>query len=193
MILQPLSELKKYAEIITDQRCQRIIEREAGKVKASLTAPEFLQFAQLVLPGRLPLSALASISGKVGAKLGAGREEFGFRVYHHPFACVVLAHIVSLARHSMTIKKVEEVEGHCLIESHIPSTIWNLEGRLETLIIAEGSKTKIMMQAKIFGQWFDLGKTERLIEQLLLDMERLSARFSRDAELRKGGIVAPTV
>lgn len=190
---EPFSDLNSYSEIIADERCQAIIERAATKAKTNLTTAEFLQFAQMVMPGRLPLSALASISSRVGEKLNVGREEFGFRVYHCPFSFVVLAHLTSLAKHSMPIKKVLETDGYCYIEAHIPSTIWNLKGRLETLIMAEPTKTKVMIEAKIFGQWLDLGKTGQMIDRILADMEKLSAQFLRNKALKNGGGAVATV
>lgn len=190
---EPFSDLTSYSEIIADNRCQTIIERAANKAKTNLTAPEFLQFAQMVMPGRLPLSALASISNRAGKKLDVGKEEFGFRVYHCPFSYVVLAHLTSLAKHSMAVKKVLETKGYCYIEAQIPSTVWNLEGRLETLIMAEPTKTKVMIEAKIFGQWLDLGKTGQMIERFLADMEKLSTQFLRNKELKNERGVATTV
>lgn len=182
---QPVADLKTYSEIISDKRCQGIIEKEAGKARMGMTVSEFLQLAQWVMPGRLPLSAMASLSGKVGETFNIGKEGFGFRVYHHPYSFTILAFLASLARRSMPVKKVMEAKGHCLIEAHIPSSIWHLEGRLETLLIADQGKTKVMMEAKIFGQWFDLGKIQQLIDEILQEMQKMSTSFTRNKELQK--------
>lgn len=180
---EPLSTLTQYRDIVADERCRNIIEQEAGKTGAGMSANEFLQYAQLVMPGRLPLAVLALLSAKAGGKLNLGRENHGFGLYRRPFAHVLLAVLTSLAKQSLAIKNVQEGEGRCLLEASIPSSIWNLEGRLEIIITSEESKTRVSIEAKIFGQWLDWGKTKRLIDNVLKDIETLSAGFQQNKEL----------
>ncbi len=180
---EPLSSLTRYRDIIADDRCRKIIEQETGKTRPGMSANEFLQYAQIVLPTRLPLAVLASISAKAGKKLNLGSENYGFGFYRRPFAHVVLAVLTSLARQSYSIKKVQETEDRCLLEAAIPSGIWNLEGRLQIIIASEEGKSRVFAEAKIFGQWLDWGKTKRLIGNLLKDVETLSAGFEQNKTL----------
>lgn len=181
---KPLSTLTKYQDIISDERCQKIIMEEAEKAKTGMTAMEFLQYAQLVLPGRIPLSMMASISASIGEKLHWGKEKHGVRVYHHPYPYVILAVLVFLARHSLAVKEIKEADKRCLIVASVPSTATNLNGKMEIIVKGDETKTQVLTEAKLFGQWLDWGKTERLVDDILADIEKLSKKFIRNKNLK---------
>lgn len=180
---ESLEALTRHEDITADQRCRKIIEREAGKAKTGMTAPEFWQYAEVLMPRRLPLAALATLSSKIGEKLDAGRENHGFGLFRFSFGHVVLAVLTSLARQSLAVRQVQEGEERCLIEAEIPSTLLNLRGKLEIIIVTESAKTKVFIESKIFGQWMDWGKSRRLIDQLLRDVDRLAAEFQQNKDL----------
>jgi hypothetical protein len=176
-------------EVISDERCRKIIIEEAARAKSEMTATELLQYAQMVVPGRLPLSLMARISSVMGEKLDWGKEKHGLRVYYYPYPIVILAVLTYLFRHSMTLEKIMEEDKRCLIVATIPSTKMNLKGRLEIIVVDDESKTRVLTSAKLFGQWLDWGKAEGAVDDILAELEKLSARFSRDKRLKKAGPV----
>lgn len=180
-----LRTITSYREIIKDERCQKIIREEAARAKSGLSAAEFLQYAELVLPGRLPLAALAALTGKAGRKLDFGREYYGLEMYRLPFSYVLLAVLCFFAKESLVIQSVMEDAGRCLLEATIPSTPWNLEGKMEAIIISKESNTQVFIRAKIFGQWMDWGKTRRLTSAILRDIKQLGTDFRKNPELRE--------
>ena len=181
---EPLRKLTSYHDIINDERCQRIIQEEAVRAKSGMGSTGFLQYAELVFAGRLPLAALAALSGKAGQKLDFGRENYGFMTCRQPFSYAVLALLCSFARESLIVKNVMEDTSRCLIEATIPSSIWSLEGKLEAIIVAEEGNTRVLLQAKIFGQWIDWGKTRRLTSKILKDIKRLGTEFRQRQDLK---------
>jgi hypothetical protein len=174
-----IADFTSYRQIIADPRCREIIASYANQAKGEfLSANEFLNIAQTVMPVSVPMEALGKISSKLGAAIGIKTTKARQMHLSYNFGHVLLVAICSLAKHCMKIQSVSEMQQSCTIEAVLPSSMWAWQGTIRLAIVVEDTGTKLIAETEVPGQMYDWGKSKRTIETLLSEISQLSETFS---------------
>jgi hypothetical protein len=176
---ESIADFTSYRQIIADPRCQEIIASYANQAKSEfLSADEFLNIAQSVMPVSIPMEALGKVSSKLGAAIGIKTTKARQMYLPHNFGYVLLWTICALAKHCIKIQSVSETHRYSTIEAVLPSSMWAWQGTIRLAIVAENTNTKLIAETEVPGQLYDWGKSKRTIETLLSEISLLSETFS---------------
>jgi hypothetical protein len=176
---ESIANFTSYRQIMADPKCQEIIASYANRAKGEfLSADEFLNIAQTVMPVSIPMETLGNISSKLGAAIGIKTTKARQMHLHHNFGYVLLWTICSLAKHCMKIQSVSETQQSCTVEAVLPSSMWAWQGTIRLAIVAEETGTRLIAETEVPGQLYDWGKSKRTIETLLSEISQLSETFA---------------
>jgi hypothetical protein len=80
---------------------------------------------------------------------------------------VLLATLCSLAFKSLEVTDVQHEKDSCLLSTKIPIGIITNPGKVAIKIETNSGWVRATMSVTISGQWYDWGKSKRLLEDLL--------------------------
>jgi len=176
---ESIADFTSYRQIMADPKCQEIITSCANQAKGEfLSASEFLNIAQSVMPVSIPMEALGKVGSKLGTALGIKTTKARQMHLPHNFGYVLLGIICALAKHCIKIQSVSETQQSCTVEAVLPSSMWAWQGTIRLAIVSEDTGAKIIAETEVPGQLYDWGKSKRTIESLLSEISRLSETFS---------------
>ncbi|WP_406699413.1 zinc ribbon domain-containing protein [Singulisphaera sp. Ch08] len=111
-------------------------------------------------------SIAAPLFTRLGVKTGKARSE----VILAPIGHATVAALCSLTAHGITMKDVEQASDGCVIEATIPPDLLVYEGTLVVTLADLGDRSRVDALTKIGGQYFDWGKSTRLLDRLFTDI-----------------------
>lgn len=116
-------------------------------------------------------SIAAPLLNQLGIKTGKSRSE----VIPAPIGHTTVAVLCSLTAQGIAMKDVVQASDGCVIEATIPPDLLVYQGTLIVTLTDLGGQTRVDALTKIGGQYFDWGKSTRLLDRLYADIRAFRA------------------
>jgi hypothetical protein len=153
-----------YKALIRHPDVRDLLVMAGNRAHASVTGEEFLKKFDSVVPG---LSIATSIVQPLYSKWGVKTGKSVSQRFERPVGRTIVSILCALAEGSSKIRNVHQLQNGCRIEASIPSDIWSFEGVLYIHVERQGTGALVEAATKIPGQWFDFGKSQRVLDQLM--------------------------
>jgi hypothetical protein len=153
-----------YKKLISHPDVRDQLVMAGNRAKTRMTGEEFLGKFDSVVPGA---SVVAIAVQPLYEKLGIASSKSATRRFDMPIGKVLVSILCTLAEGGNKLRNVQQVDDGCLFEASIPSDVWSFEGVLLIQVHRQGRGTHVEAATKIPGQFFDWGKSQRLLDQLI--------------------------
>ncbi len=165
----------RYETLLSVPSVRDTINRHASMARKSMTGEDFLKLCDKVMPIGVPMEKIASLIQPLYARLGisTGKQRVGH--VRAPAGRVILRMLCSLARRGQSLRVVKQADDGCSFEAMLPSDIFALEGDLIVGVRKLNDVTEVTAATKIPGQFFDLGKSNRALDALFIDLHQDAA------------------
>ncbi|WP_435018033.1 zinc ribbon domain-containing protein [Tundrisphaera sp. TA3] len=111
-------------------------------------------------------SVVAPALTRLGVKTGKQRSE----VVPLPIGHATVATLCALAARGIAVEDVEPAGDGCVMEATIPPDLLVYQGTLAITLADLGDRTRVEALTRIGGQFFDWGKSTRLLDGLLAEI-----------------------
>ena len=101
-------------------------------------------------------------------KLGIRTTNQSQAVWQVDAGRVLLAYLCSLASKSLEVTDVQQEVDSCSLSAKIPLGIITNPGKVVTKLESNSGWVRATLVVTISGQWYDWGKSKRLIEDILV-------------------------
>jgi len=167
----------RYEKLIAIPHIRETISGYASTAKRKMTTEEFLSYydkAFKPLTG-LSMSEIGTKSQQFYSSLGVKTGKTQKERFKLPAGRVIVRVLCSLARNGQTIREAKQTDDGCLITALLNSDLLSNEGSLEIRVQAMGPDNGTFIEAAtlIPGQMVDWGKSKRLLNRLMRDIEEL--------------------
>ncbi|MBL8849354.1 MAG: hypothetical protein JNG89_06705 [Planctomycetaceae bacterium] len=152
-----------YKALIRHPDVRDLLEMAGNRAQAGMTGEEFLKKFESVVPGATIAAAFVQPLSQWGVNTGKSTAQS----FPQPAGRVIVSILCALAEGSSKIRNVHQIPNGCRIEASIPSDIWSFEGVLFIQVERQSAGTLVQAATKIPGQFFDLGKSQRVLDHLL--------------------------
>jgi hypothetical protein len=167
---------------------QRIAAANPGDTQG-LTAEDLLKIFDAVSPLGVSLEKLNGALMPICDKIGIKMQRAAGAIYQGPPGRVLLATLCALSASGLEITEAHQRSDECGLIAKIPYGFYTNPGQLlASLRVIEGS-VMVQIEARISGQYYDWGKSKRLIAHLLQairndlvsQMSNQTQRYTRSA------------
>ena len=140
-----------------------------------MTGEEFLGLFDTLVPLGVSMEKLVAVAAPIYDKLGMRtgkslRHSFGL-----PPGRVLTGTLCAMAKEGCKLVRVQQAADGCLLEAEIPSSIWSLKAQLVVTVHAAEGYTWIESATTVPGQLHDWGRSKRLLDQMVRDIESFAA------------------
>ena len=158
-----------YRRIIRHPAVRDLLVMAGNRAKKRISAEQILGVLDNVAPGAsLAAIAVQPIYFQLGIKTSKSTSQ-RFRI---PVGTTLVSILCAFAEGGNKLRDVKQADDGCLLEASIPSDIWSFEGVLYVQIQRDGDGTNVEAATRIPGQFFDWGKSQRLLDQLIGNVRR---------------------
>jgi hypothetical protein len=161
----------RYETLVRFPNVRAAIERHAAQAPKRVSADQFLQVAEKLMPDAVPFQKVALIAQPIYASLGVATGKEQTQVIDAPVGRVLVRVLCSLARRGQTLRGVKQATDGCFFEAVLPSDIRSFEGDVLVTVRRREWKTEVTAATKIKGQLFDWGKSRRSLEEFFADLQ----------------------
>jgi hypothetical protein len=167
----------RYAVLLNFNEVRDEIARHASQAKLGLSGNNFLDLCDVAFKPLLGFSAnkMGRLVAPLYAQMGLRTENRRSEVVARPVGRTLVAALCSLARHGRSIKQVHQGDDGCVLEAEMPPDLRSYAGELVISIGRGTHGTRVEATAKIPGQIYDWGKTQKCLDQLMDDVKKLCA------------------
>jgi len=162
----------RYAELVRVPQVRAAIHYHASLARRGVTGEQFLGLCDKVVPLGVSMELVASIIQPLYASWGLGTGKQRSEQVASPIGCVMLNVLCSLASRGQSLRRVEQASDGCCFEAVIPSDIWSFAGDLLVTVRQRAGATEVEAAAKVKGQLYDWGKSQRCLDSLFADARR---------------------
>jgi hypothetical protein len=167
---------------------ERILVAGRGATEG-VTGDDFLAVFDAVSPIGFSLGKLTNAILPIYEKLGIKTDRESQAIFDAPPGRVMLAVLCTMAAKSLAIADVRQDSSQCSLSAKIPSGLITNRGKLHVLISVQELHVRVSLATSISGQWYDFGKSKRLIDEMFDSIHRdltsqqagLSPRYRRVA------------
>jgi hypothetical protein len=156
-----------YKTLVRHPDVRDLLVMAGNRAHAGVTGEEFLKKFDSAIPG---LSIATAIVQPLYSNWGVKTGKSVAQRFERPVGKTIVSILCALAEGSSKIRDVHQLQNGCRIEASIPSDIWSFEGVLYIHVERQGTGTLVEAATKIPGQWFDFGKSQRVLDQLLTNI-----------------------
>jgi len=161
-----------YKKLVRHPDVRDLLTMVGNRAKNSMTGEQFLDKFDSVVPGAsIMAAAMQPLYSHLGVKSGKAVS----RRFDLPVGKVLVSLLCALAEGGNKIRNVQQAADGCRIEASIPSDIWSFEGLLHLQVQRAGNGTIVEAATQIPGQFFDWGKSQRLLDHLIGDIGKQAA------------------
>ena len=147
------------------------IERHAAQAPKRMSGDQFLQVAEKLMPNSAPLEKVALMAQPIYASLGVGTGKEQTQVVDAPVGRVIVRVLCLLARRGQALRGVRQASDGCFFEAVLPSDFRSFEGDMLVTVRRREWKTEVTAATKIKGQFFDWGKSRRVLADFFADLQ----------------------
>jgi hypothetical protein len=164
-----------YRRLLQHDEVRERIAMAGQHYREQLSGEEVLALFDAISPTGVPLEKLCRLIAPLYDKMGIRTGKQARVAFALPPGRILLGVLCALAGAGQKIKSVEQATDGCVLHATIPSNIWSLAGELMVSIHAENRQTVVEAATKIPGQLYDWGKSQRLLDQLMLQSRAFAA------------------
>lgn len=161
----------RYEAILQFPGVRAAIERHAAQAPKQMTGEQFLALADKIVPLGVSMEGVAGVANAFFKRLGVQTGKDRARQVAAPASQTIVRVLCSLARRGQALRQVTQAEDGCLIEAALPSDLFALEGDLLITVRKHGAAASVAATARIGGQWYDWGKSNRCLDHLFADLD----------------------
>jgi len=132
-----------------------------------VTGDDILAILEAVSPSKISLSKLTHAMVPVMDKLGFRTSQQSQAVWQAEPGRVMLAFLCVLAWKSLTVDEVQQTSDQCVLVAKLPLGVITNPGKLLARLETKSGWVRASLAVTISGQWYDWGKSKRLIEDIL--------------------------
>jgi hypothetical protein len=167
----------RYSVLLNFGEVRDHIARHSAQSRDAFSGEDFLDLCDMAFKPLIGFNAnkMGRLLAPVYDKLGLRTERSRTEVVRRPVGRTLVAAICSLARHGRTIKQVHQGDDGCVLEAVMPPGFRALKGEMVISIARSAEGTRVEAAAKIPGQVYDWGKTDKCLDELMDDVRRLCA------------------
>lgn len=162
------SESIQYDLVVAQSDARGRIAAAGRKAGHSITGDDLLAIFDAVSPIGFSLGSLTKAVVPIYEKMGIRTAREATRVFPEGPGRVMLACLCALATKSLVIAEVHQDVEKCSLTADIPSSLITNRGRLHLLLAECDRGVEVTLAVTIAGQWFDWGKSARLIDETFL-------------------------
>lgn len=163
-------------EILNHPEVRARIVKVTGATPQGMTAEQFLKLAQPLMSaagaGGVPLTTLKDIALPIYARLGVKTDRKLSQGFRNTFGETLAAVLCSLASRSQPLVDISEAGNGCLLNSRMASSVWSWEGNMIVALESRDEGTLLTGSVTIPGQAFDWGRSKRVLQNLIDDVQR---------------------
>ncbi len=156
-----------YERILQHEHVRARIAAASRTVGPGVTGDDILEIFDAVSPVGFSLGKFAKAILPVYDKLGIKTNHQARCIYDTTSGRLMLATLCTIASHSLVIDHVNQAPTQCSLDLEIPTGLITNKGKLGILIGRFESYCQITLQTSISGQWYDWGKSNRLMTSIL--------------------------
>lgn len=164
-----------YNELLKHRAVRDRLARAASQSKKQITGEEFLSIFDQVVPTGVRLEKLVAVAQPLYEKMGLRTGKSLRHSFALPPGRVLAGALCAMAKNGQQLRRVDQAQDGCLFEAEIPSSIWSLAGKLVISVHAADGYTWIETATHIPGQLHDWGRSKRLLDQLVVDIQAFAA------------------
>jgi len=156
-----------YEALLTAKEVRDRIARAGRMHRKQMSGEELLATFDKLVPMGVPLEKIAVLAQPLYARLGLNMTKTAQRQLPLPVGQVLVGVLCALAKEGCELTWVDQADDGCVLHATIPSSIWSFAGELLITVELAGQSTRVEANAKIPGQKFDWGRSQRLLDSLL--------------------------
>lgn len=156
-----------YERLLSATEVRGRIASAARMHRKQVSGEQLLAVFDQLVPMGIPLEKIAVLAQPLYARLGLNTNKSAQRQLPLPIGQVLVGVLCALAKQGCELTGVEQAVDGCALHATIPSSIWSFAGELLVTVQGDGPATRIEANAKIPGQKFDWGHSQRLLDALL--------------------------
>jgi len=164
-----------YETLMRSAEVRQTIEAHAKTAPKRMSAEQFLQLADKLMPQAVSMEAMAAIAQPIATRLGFKTGKQTSAWIAAPTARVIVRCLCSLAAHGQALRDVSQQVDGCVISAELPSDLLSMAGDLSIGIRRHGPGTEVLAATNIAGQLADWGKSRRALDRLFADLRQTEA------------------
>lgn len=171
-----ISPENKYEALVKRPDVRESIAKYAALSPHTLSAQDFLAVADLAfkpLMGGISYSKLTEVIVPIYSKLGIHTGKSTSRIFNAATEEIIIKTLCSLAKNGNPLKSVEQATNGIVLHAEIPSNFYTWAGDLLIVIEEQAATTKVDINANIKGQLYDWGKSNKVINKILADIDTI--------------------
>lgn len=159
-----------YHRLLECETPRRRIAAASTKSHPGVTGEDILAVLEAVSPSKISWSKLTYAVVPIVDKLGIRTTKQLQAVWQVDGGRVLLAYLCTLASMSLEVTEVEQEQDACVLSAAIPLGVITNPGKVITKLEMKSGWVRASLVVTIAGQWFDWGKSKRMIEDILSGM-----------------------
>ncbi len=160
------SDSFQYETLLADAEARERIAAAGRVAPQGVTSEDLLAVFDAVSPIGISLGKLTTAIVPIYDKLGIKTSRHSQGIFDAPPRCVMLAVLCTLAAKGMVVAKVHQDTDKCSLIADIPPGLITNRGQMAILIAAHDAYVQVSFATTISGQWYDWGKSERMMDDL---------------------------
>ncbi len=183
----------KYEALIKRDDVRNIISKYALQSPHKLTAQDYLKIIDLAykpIPG-ISFSSLSETMLPMFEKLGIKTGKSFQQVININTDEVIIKVLCSLAKNGFHLNSVEQANNGIIMHATLPSNFFTWEGDMLLVVEEQNANTKLLIDVKIKGQYYDWGRSKKIITKITDDLAAIKIIVTAGAANEKHYSVLP--
>ncbi|MBX3433766.1 MAG: hypothetical protein KF847_10635 [Pirellulales bacterium] len=167
-----------YETLIGHPEVRERLTRSAANAAKRMSGEAFLGLCESMLGGLVPgvpLGAIAKIAQPLNTKLGFKTGKTRRIDVPLPIGAAIVESLCWLARSGRVLKTVRQQADGCVLDAELPSDLFAFAGTLTLSIARTPTGASVEGLTAIPGQWYDWGKSDRCLDDLVSMLGRCAA------------------
>lgn len=177
----------QYHVVLASPEPRERISAASRKATKGVTGDDLLAVFDAVSPIGISLGKLTHAILPLYDKIGIKIDRESQALFDAPPGRVILAVLCTLATKSLAIADVHQDSNRCSLSADLPWGLMTNPGKVHVLIMEDGPHVRVSLAVRISGQWYDFGKSKRLIDELfqLIQDDLTSQQSGRPSGYRR--------
>jgi hypothetical protein len=160
------------------------IRAASKRAKTGISGEDVLAVLDAVIPSPIALSKVTHVMVPIVDRLGIRTKNELQAVWQAQPGRVLLGFVCSLATKSLSVTDVEQEAAECTLSANVPLGIFTNPGVVNAKFETQSGWVRGTFRITIAGQWYDWGKSKRLLEELVAGINHDLADQTGDSQIR---------
>ncbi len=155
-----------YEQLLTHPEPRQRIAAASRGAREGITSENLLAVFDAVNPTGISFEKLAQAVVPICDKMGLHTGHQSQCAYNAPPGRLFVATLCTLAANALVVDQVDQQATQCALVATIPSGWITNRGKLHVLVEDRQRYTELSLGVRIAGQWYDWGKSKRMISAI---------------------------